>query len=379
VRVNFGIGFIHRLGGDGMILDRSLLSACGACLSLWCGSIVLLSPAWGAEIPENSGVVTADLEIVSGRDDASAASPRLQKETEKLFGRGENPSALLRIGATKSSNDGNVGKGTSSSKVRNQAIEQLPLRQMTNEHREKVSRVVKEAGFYRRLPTVVFPAESECYGYFLDYPESAVSLWRAMGISEMKLTPSTPNVYVGDVGDGTFGTLEVLYRDSETVLVHCDGQYKSPFLKQPIKSQSVLILKTNYFRETDNRVYVTHRADLFVTFPSQTVETVARVLAPLTAPIADRSFVEVSMFLKMMSLAMERRPDWVEEMAARMDGIPEDRKTKLMQVTGQIHSRIETQVSLSDHREGIPASSRGSVAGPVSAAKQSTDLPLHPE
>ena len=341
-----------------MILDRSQVASCAVCLCfLWSGDGASTF-ARGDEIPNKSGVVTADLEVASSPKKASSSELRLQQESEKLFGRDENAGSLLRIGATKTANDSNYSKGSSSSKVRANAVEQLPLKHLSEENRQLVSSLVKDAGFYRRLPTVVFPSEAECYGYFLEYPEAAVSIWRAMGISEMRLTPSAPNQYVGDVGDGTFGSLTVLHRDSETVLVFCDGQYKSPFLKQPIKSQSLLMLKTSYFRETDDRVYVTHRADLFVTFPSQTVETVARVLAPLTAPIADRSFVEVSMFLKMMSLAMERRPDWVEDMASRLDGIPDDRKAKLMQVTDQIHARTESRVGLSDLTSGSSETSR---------------------
>lgn len=309
--------------------------------------IAFSSSVRSEEIRSDSKVETADfvLEEVSPKPGTV-----VRAASENLLSDSADPRAILHVKGTGNDEGTNYGKGTSSSKVRLSAAENLPLRNLAEEDREKVSAVIRNTGFFRRLPTVVFPAEAECYNYFLDCPESAVSLWRAMGISGMNLQQSGSNRYTGDVGDGTTGFIEVIHRDSDSILVYCDGEYKSPFLKQPIKSQSVLHLETNYFRESDDKVYVTHRADLFVTFPSQTVETISKVLAPLTAPIADRSFIEISMFLKMMSVAMERKPEWVRDMASRMEGVSESHKSRLMSVTREINLRAESRMPLSDRR-----------------------------
>lgn len=371
--------FSKRLGGDGM----SLVSRCALVGWLTVSFVAVecsgLQQVAGAEISTGSGVTTANF-VVEG-----SAEPQpgvvLQAESEKLFGKEPASPAIQRVNSTKSEEGADIAKGSSSSRVRAQAVENLPLKNLNQDQRARVHKIVKDAGLFRRLPTVVFPSEAECYGYFLEYPESAVSIWRAMGISELQLQGTGPNLYTGDAGDGTVGRIEVLFRDSDTVLVICEGEYKSPFLKKPIVAQSVLNLETNYFRETDDKVYITHRADLFVTFPSQTVETVAKVLAPLTVPIADRSFVEVSMFLKMMSMAMERRPDWIQEMANRMDGIPEDRKTRLLSVADEINSRAESRVSLSAHRtpQAIPFSQNGVSQIPAISVSSPTERAAHPE
>jgi len=334
----------------------------------------------GDEVSSDAGVNTAEYVVPASRVTAPEAGAILQAESEKLFG-SSNGEKIQRVSESRASEESNTGKGNSSSKVRAQAVESLPLRHLSAEAQGRTLKIVKDAGFFRRLPTVVIPSESESYCYFLNYPESAVSIWRAMGISTMQLEKTGSNTYRGDAGDGTFGSLEVLYQNADHVLVICDGEYKSPFLKKPIIAQSVLHLETNFFRETDGQVYVTHRADLFVTFPSQAVETVARVLAPLTSPIADRSFVEVSMFLKMMSMAMVRRPDWVEEMASRMEGIPEDRKTKLLEVTELIRSREESRVTLAGQR-GVPHSRFSKSAAsriPATPVSRSGELATNPE
>jgi hypothetical protein len=54
--------------------------------------------------------------------------------------------------------------------------------------------------------------------------------------------------------------------------------------------------------------------------------------------MTDRTFTEVSLFLKMMSLAMARRPDWVEQVAANMDGVADIRKDQVLELNAQVHS-----------------------------------------
>jgi len=39
----------------------------------------------------------------------------------------------------------------------------------------------------------------------------------------------------------------------------------------------------------------------------------------------------------MMSLAMSRRPDWVEQLTGKMNGIPEVRKQQLLDLTSSVH------------------------------------------
>jgi hypothetical protein len=135
----------------------------------------------------------------------------------------------------------------------------------------------------------------------------------------------------------------VLHRSADKNLVVCDGLFKSPLLSKPIKAKSLLLLQTSFYQESDGTIYATHRADLFVSFPSQTVEAVAKVLSPITVSLTDRTFTEISLFLKMMSMAMARRPDWVEETAAKMDSVSDLRRQQLLSLTAQVYSAAQKQ------------------------------------
>lgn len=238
-------------------------------------------------------------------------------------------------------------KGTSSDKVKKTAISELPLDKLTPQNLTRVQSLLDEVGYFRRLPTTVFAADPDVYQFFIRYPDVAVSIWRVMGISEMKMWQTGSNEYEGDSGDGSTGTIDVIYRGAEENLLICEGQYQSPMLKKPIKARSLVLLKTSFIKEADGTIYVTHRADMYVAFPSQTVETVAKVLSPVTGSMADRTFTEMSLFLRMMSLAMSRRPTWVDQIAGQLEGVLDIRKQQLREVTTQVHNAERK-------RQGLP-------------------------
>jgi hypothetical protein len=229
-------------------------------------------------------------------------------------------------------------KGTSTAAAKKAALAAMPLDQLDPEQKQRVQGLLKSASFYRRLPKVTFAVEPDVYGYFIAHPDVAVSIWRAMNISKLQMWQTGRYEYEADAGDGSLGKLDVLYSGVEKHVAVCDGIYKSPLFAKPIEAKSLVLLQTTFFREADGTVYVTHRADLFVSFPSQTVDVVARIFSPLTITMTDRTFCEISLFLKMISLAMSRRPDWVEQIAGKMEGVADVRKEQVRELATQVYT-----------------------------------------
>lgn len=250
-------------------------------------------------------------------------------------------------------------KGTSSLAAKKAALAAIPLDQLSPERRQSASALLKAASFYRRLPKVTFSIEPEVYSYFVAHPDVAVSIWRAMKISKLQLWQTGRFDYEADAGDGSTGKLEVLHSGPEKCLVSCNGLYKSPLFSKSIEVRSLMLLQTSFFREVDGTIYVTHRADLFVEFPSQTIDVVARIFSPLTVAMTDRTFSEISLFLKMMSLAMARRPDWVEQIAGKMDGVADLRKTQILELTSQVYAAAQKRaVERANERDDATSSIR---------------------
>lgn len=247
-----------------------------------------------------------------------------------------------------------VSRGSSSRAVRKEAEAGLPLNLMSPANRQRATAVVADVSLFRRMPTVQFEVEPSVYRYFTTYPEVAVSIWRVLGLSTFQLTPAGEDAYEADSGDGSTGTLDVLYRSANEQVVVCSGNYSSPLLAKPIAAACLIHLETKYKRTAEGRILATHRADLFVSLPSQPVETVAKVISPLGNLVIDHNFREVSLFVHMMWQSMVKRPGWVEQLAQKLEDVPEKQREQLVQVA--VHSFV------SERKRALAAAGRKDIS-----------------
>ncbi len=238
--------------------------------------------------------------------------------------------------------------GSSTTVARKQALHDLPLERLSNEARGKAESLLKNIGMFRRLPSLSFEVDPDVYGYFVRNPDVAVATWRAMDISKFNLQEVGPNRYHADAGDGSIGEVELFYHTPEDTLIHCDGAFKSPLLPKPIVARSLMRLQTTFAKEPDGRVIGTHSGDVFVEFPSQAIETVAKAISPVSHTIADRNFKQMTLFAHLMSQAMAKHPGWIEVIGNKLDGVDAKRKQEFMEVSARSHAiarkRLNTSV-----------------------------------
>jgi hypothetical protein len=230
-----------------------------------------------------------------------------------------------------------VHQGTSAKSARETARATVPLGKLSPEHQKLAQSVLNDVSLFRRLPTVRAKLDPRVYQYFLDSPDAAVSIWRVLGISKLELKQTSPGVFEADTGDGSSGTVTLLLRTPTTCVVYCDGLFKSPVLTKPIKARALVTLNATMENQADGTTLITHTADMFVTFPSLAVETIAKMVSPLSYKYADRNIEEITSFLRMMDVSMSRQPGWIEQIAQLMDGISEERNRQLLQVTAAVY------------------------------------------
>lgn len=231
-----------------------------------------------------------------------------------------------------------LSKGSSTRFARRSARSQLPLDKLTPANRINAEYVLKDISMFRILPKIQFDVNHSAYAFFIAHPDVVVSIWRDMKISDFQMWQTGPTSYEIDAGDGTIGTLEVIHQTPTETMVLCSGVYKSPLLAKPIAAKALLYLETEYQPGNGKtKTSVSHQASMYVSFPSQTVEVAAKILAPVSNVILDRNFKEISIFMHMMSLAMERQPGWVERMANRLEGVLPVRRPQLLKVAARVY------------------------------------------
>ncbi|MBC8113244.1 MAG: hypothetical protein H7062_02610 [Candidatus Saccharimonas sp.] len=102
-------------------------------------------------------------------------------------------------------------------------------------------------------------------------------------------------------------------------------------------ARSLMRLQTTFAKEPDGRIIGTHSGDVFVEFPSQAVETVAKVISPVSHTIADRNFKQMTLFAHLMSQAMARHPGWIEIIGNKLD-VSAERKREFMEMSARSHA-----------------------------------------
>lgn len=272
-----------------------------------------------------------------------------------------------------------VKKASSGKVARKAAIAALPLDKMSEQHRGCVLQIVNGNSMFRELPSFRFEVDPRVYTFFMKHPDVAVSIWRVMQISEFQMHQTGPDGYETDDSDGTSGIIDVAHRGQNEVVVLCNGVYRSPLLPKSVKANGVLHVQVAFERQANGKTYATHTARLFVLFPSQTIDTVARIMSPLSNAIIDQNFREVSLFLHMMSTAMERQPGWVENVSSRLQGVLAERRTQLMEVTVEVFADANPGLAhvprRSENRTAGDELDRGSTIRPTrTASREEPDL-----
>lgn len=229
-----------------------------------------------------------------------------------------------------------LSKGSSSKESQEQGLAELPLDKLSPENREKAASILKSLSLFRELPTLALEVDPEVHQFFVDHPDVAVSIWRAMEISKFEMTERGPGSYSATDNNGTNGRIELLYRDAHHVLVICDGVVHSPLLPGDIHAKTLLHLQVDFAKTKDDLTWSRNRLRMYVEFPNQAVETAAQVVSPLGNLIIDRNLKEVCLFVGMMSAAMAHQPGWVEHITRRLEGVPPERKDELIHLTAKV-------------------------------------------
>lgn len=254
-----------------------------------------------------------------------------------------------------------LAPGTSDARTLRAATARIPYEKMSARSRQRAAKIVEQLSQYRRMPSLQYEVDPDIYLYLMRNPDAAVSTWRVMGISQLQMTQAGTFEYRASAIDGSVGIADVLWRDHHQCLFIAEGMYNSPLLPASINASALVWLQFRFVKTDDGRTVVNQQVETFIYFPSAAIEAIAKVASRLTNTILDRNVFEVSLYARMMSQAARRDPDWLSEVAARMDGVPAQRRSELIQLASR-YQGPNTDAAMAPFRK--PQDS-GPVTGPM--------------
>jgi hypothetical protein len=222
--------------------------------------------------------------------------------------------------------------GSSSREARRQAIEALPLDQMTEPQREAVEKALRSTTLYRKLPVQTLTCDTDLFEFALANPESIVDIWRVLGISRLVLDPAGPSQWRLADGYGTVGMLRLLHHARRghkgTLVFHGRGAYSGPLAPKPLSGTCLLVVQHEPAADDDGRQRQRIRIDAFLDVDGVGLEIVTRSLQPLIVRSAAANLHEICLFMSTLSEAAVKNPEGIVHLASRLTRTdPEDRQS----------------------------------------------------
>lgn len=229
--------------------------------------------------------------------------------------------------------------GTSARSARVEALQSVPLDQLTPETRREAQRILQSASIFRRMPATTIECDPDLYLFAVRYPEVLVDIWRLMGVSTMTLQRQGPYTLVCNDGAGTTSEIELVYGTPTVHVFLGRGRYTGSRLVKQLDGSCLIVLRTQYLRNAEGRPATSSSLDVFVDIQNNPAEWVARIVAPLFGSAADHNFVESLRFVEKLSGTAARNGPGVVGMSQRMTGVHPEVRTRFGQIAGLIYER----------------------------------------
>ena len=133
-------------------------------------------------------------------------------------------------------------------------------------------------------------------------------------------------------------------------MVYAEGVYEGPLLARPVKGRGVLVLKTGYVRETNNRYYVTSRLDCFLSIEPAGAELLTKTVSPLLGQTADSNFLLTAGFVASLSRTAELNSRKVQALAAKLNRVQPEVRSEFAELAGKLGQKA----ALAARPEGKP-------------------------
>ncbi|HIE98446.1 MAG: hypothetical protein ABGZ23_07670 [Fuerstiella sp.] len=274
-----------------------------------------------------------------------------------------------------------LADATSAKDVLESTKKWIPNEKMSSNAQARAAYILDNMSQYRRMPSLQYPINPNIYQYLINHPDIAISTWRVMGISTLQMWQTDDFGYEAKATDGSTGTADILWRDGNQCLFIVEGRYQSPLLPGSIEASALVWLQYRFVRAKDGSLMVNQQIETFLHFPSSAIEAIAKLTSRLTNSILDRNVFEVSLYARMMTKAAEKEPEWIEQLAQRMDGVPPRRRMELALVAHNKNPTTAVMHPVSNSREPsvpeLPASGEFHVFE-MSLQQVITHVPLVP-
>ncbi len=232
-------------------------------------------------------------------------------------------------------------KPSTSRAARQNALRAIPFEKLDAEARAKVASVLSDVSLFRRMPVRAVQCDPDLYLFLVQHPDVVVNIWELMGVTQLAVQQTGPSTFQVVDAAGTQGSIEYLYRSHDTHLIYSEGRYDGPLFARPVQGRGLLVLRTGYVREPDNRYYVTSRLDAFLRVDHLGAEVLTKTFQPLVGRVADFNFTQTAGFFGSLSRTAEVNYPGVQRLAEKLSKVQPEVRRRFAELARQVAQKAD--------------------------------------
>lgn len=241
-----------------------------------------------------------------------------------------------------------ASEGVSTREAKMQAIQAVPLKQMSNQTAQALRDVLDNPSFYRRMPTQSIQCDPELFNFLVRKPEIMVNTWDLMGITKVTAKRTGPFTFLANDGVGTRCKCDLVYGDNNIHVYYGSGDYDGTMTPRSVKGRAVCILRS------DSQVYpqghsghiVRGTMDVFLKLDNLGADLLTRTFGPLVAKTADHNFAETAQFVSQLSQVCSTNPSAALALAGQLNDVDDTVKQEFIALA----TRIGDAKAVSQHK-----------------------------
>ena len=235
-------------------------------------------------------------------------------------------------------------RGSGNRSLRVEATRAIPWQQLDPCASAALSDIVAHPSIYRRLPVRFTECDPGLHHFLVRHPETLVSIWEAMGITNLVVERTGRTSFRADDGMGTKSQIELLYASPDVHIFYGTGYYEGNLLPTRVAGRGLVLLRSRVYGGPDGTAYVQDIADAFIKFDAGPLDLAAKTLHPLFMKYADQNFLDTMNFVTQLSCAARRQPQSTQQFAGRLRGLHPDVRQEFARVLQEI-ANSSTQVA----------------------------------
>jgi hypothetical protein len=240
---------------------------------------------------------------------------------------------------------------TTSRAARSDAIRSIPLDQLDDDAKKKVSSVINHVSLFRRLPTQVVDCDPRYFIFLVRHPEVIVNIWRKMDATDMILERKGPVSFYASDNAGTVSDIEFLYGDQKMHILYCDGSYTGSLSARPVRADCLVLLRSEVLEGKNGRQYVAGRMDVFVSVKNLGVDLVARAMQGVIGTTTDQNFIETANFVTKLGRTTESNGPGVQRLALQLSDLDPAVRQQFHDMAGAVYKKAQASQAVSENTQ----------------------------